>query len=87
MMATDRPRLLSSRPIEATAIPLPTDDATPPVTNKYFVMRCSPEIPIAAVLFATVGLLASLASLAPFVLPALFALSVMLLCNLPSIVR
>src|SRR5215469_1161909 len=44
IIATDSPRLFSRRPIEATAIPLPTDEATPPVTNKYFAMCYSPEI-------------------------------------------
>src|SRR5215831_18816799 len=43
MIATESPRLFSRRPIDATAIPLPTDDATPPVTNKYFAMCYSPD--------------------------------------------
>src|SRR5579859_4632163 len=38
MIETERPRLLNSLPREATVIPLPTDDATPPVTNRNFAM-------------------------------------------------
>ena len=32
-MATERPRATSSCPIEAAAIPLPSEDTTPPVTK------------------------------------------------------
>src|SRR5579872_1873401 len=42
IMATDSPQLLSSRPMDATAIPLPTEDATPPVTNRNFDMSVPP---------------------------------------------
>src|SRR5215217_3509129 len=42
MIETLAPRLLISRPIEAVVIPLPTDDATPPVTKMYFGMFLSP---------------------------------------------
>src|SRR5262245_46976500 len=42
MIETLAPRLLISRPIEAVVIPLPTDDATPPVTKMYFGMSFSP---------------------------------------------
>ena len=38
---TEIPRLLSTRPTEATVIPLPMLDTTPPVTNMYFVSRLS----------------------------------------------
>jgi hypothetical protein len=36
------PRALSSRPIDATVIPLPTDETTPPETKMYFVVRVVP---------------------------------------------
>src|SRR5437868_3357988 len=36
MAATEMPRLFSSRPIEATVTPLPTDETTPPVTKMIF---------------------------------------------------
>src|SRR5687768_18164241 len=32
------PRLLSTRPIDATVMPLPTLETTPPVTNMYLTM-------------------------------------------------
>src|SRR6187549_1076874 len=35
-METERPRLLSSRPMLAAVMPLPSDDVTPPVTKTYF---------------------------------------------------
>jgi hypothetical protein len=35
---TEIPLLLSTRPIEATVIPFPTLDTTPPVTNMYFAI-------------------------------------------------
>ena len=35
-MVTAYPRSCSSRAIEAEMIPLPSDEATPPVTNMYF---------------------------------------------------
>ena len=34
---TETPRLLSSRPIDATVMPLPTDETTPPLTKMYRV--------------------------------------------------
>src|SRR5579884_2837215 len=36
MSETETPRFLRRRPSEATLIPLPTDDATPPVTKMNF---------------------------------------------------
>src|SRR5579859_6603446 len=45
IIATDNPRLFSNRPMDATAIPLPTEDATPPVTNKNFGMTVPPTAP------------------------------------------
>src|SRR6266849_2582285 len=41
-MHTEIPRALSSRPIDATVIPLPTDETTPPETKMYFVARAAP---------------------------------------------
>jgi hypothetical protein len=41
-MQTEMPRALSSRPIDATVIPLPTDETTPPETKMYFVARAAP---------------------------------------------
>src|SRR6185312_11611602 len=42
MMATDNPRLLKRRPSDATVMPLPTDETTPPVTNRNFgILHCS----------------------------------------------
>src|ERR1700694_3467481 len=41
-MRTEIPRALSSRPIDATVIPLPTDETTPPETKMYFVARAAP---------------------------------------------
>src|SRR5713226_5128801 len=41
-MQTEIPRALSNRPIEATVIPLPTDETTPPETKMYFVARVAP---------------------------------------------
>src|SRR4029079_12164069 len=35
-METERPRLLSGRPMLAAVMPLPSDDVTPPVTKTYF---------------------------------------------------
>ena len=37
-MATLNPRSLSIRPVAAAVTPLPTDDTTPPVKNRYFVV-------------------------------------------------
>jgi hypothetical protein len=37
-METLMPRALISRPIDAVAIPLPTDETTPPVTKIYLVI-------------------------------------------------
>ena len=36
MIETEIPRFFSKRPSEATLIPFPTEDATPPVTKIYF---------------------------------------------------
>jgi hypothetical protein len=41
-MQTEMPRAFSSRPIDATVIPLPTDETTPPETKTYFVGRAAP---------------------------------------------
>src|SRR5438552_5228418 len=41
-MHTEIPRAFSSRPIDATVIPLPTDETTPPETKMYFVARAAP---------------------------------------------
>src|SRR5687767_13354053 len=38
--ATFRPRATSSRPIEAAAMPLPSEETTPPVTKMNFVVWC-----------------------------------------------
>ncbi len=38
-METERPRLLSNRPMLAAVMPLPSDDVTPPVTKTYFATR------------------------------------------------
>src|SRR5687768_11987124 len=38
-METERPRLLRMHPVEATVIPLPTEETTPPVTKMYLGMR------------------------------------------------
>jgi hypothetical protein len=35
MIETLTPRLLMTRPSDAVVMPLPTDDATPPVTKMY----------------------------------------------------
>src|SRR5439155_13798682 len=43
MIETEMPRFLSKRPNEATLIPFPTDEATPPVTKIYFDIR--PPLP------------------------------------------
>ena len=45
-METERPRLLSSRPMLAAVMPLPTDDVTPPVTKTYFANgpMCAPGV-------------------------------------------
>ena len=40
-MVTATPRLLSSRPIDAVAMPLPTELTTPPVTKMYLVVIAS----------------------------------------------
>jgi hypothetical protein len=39
---TEMPRALSSLPIDATVIPLPTEETTPPETKMYFVERAKP---------------------------------------------
>src|SRR5579875_109284 len=44
MMEPEMPRFLSRRPMEATLIPLPTDDATPPVTKINFDIRTPPRV-------------------------------------------
>src|SRR5688500_13569749 len=36
---TCRPRLLSSRPIDAAVMPLPSEEVTPPVTKTYFAIE------------------------------------------------
>ena len=41
-METERPRLLSSRPMDAAVMPLPSDDVTPPVTKTYFATGSGP---------------------------------------------
>src|SRR5579883_998705 len=41
MRETETPRFFSSRPREATLIPFPTDDATPPVTKMNLDMQSS----------------------------------------------
>ena len=41
---TEMPLLLSTRPMEATVMPLPTLDATPPVTNMYFTIFVPPIV-------------------------------------------
>src|SRR5438876_8797276 len=41
--ATEMPRLLSSRPSEATVMPLPTDETTPPLTKMYLDTFRPPE--------------------------------------------
>src|SRR5205085_8773615 len=38
MIETDRPRLLSSRPMLAAVMPLPSEEVTPPVTKTYFAI-------------------------------------------------
>src|SRR5579884_3372722 len=40
-METEMSRALSTRPIEATVMPLPTPETTPPVTKMYFVAGIS----------------------------------------------
>src|SRR4051812_18308972 len=37
-METRRPRALSSRPMLAAVMPLPSEEVTPPVTKTYFAM-------------------------------------------------
>src|SRR5512146_3296109 len=41
-METLRPRALSSRPMLAAVIPLPSEEVTPPVTKTYFDMGSAP---------------------------------------------
>ena len=41
-METGRPRLLSSRPMEAAVMPLPSELVTPPVTKTYFGIGLDP---------------------------------------------
>ena len=38
MIETERPRLLSSRPMLAAVMPLPSEEVTPPVTKTYFAI-------------------------------------------------
>src|SRR5437588_4982641 len=44
-METSTPRLLSTRPIDAAVIPLPTDETTPPVRNMYFGIALPSHLP------------------------------------------
>src|SRR3954462_9104200 len=39
---TRRPRALSSRPMLAAVMPLPSEEVTPPVTKTYFAMGSGP---------------------------------------------
>src|SRR5215471_15720739 len=48
MMETEMPRLLRSRPMDATAIPLPTDETTPPVTKMNFGTPSPPQWSVAS---------------------------------------
>src|SRR5262245_1838640 len=49
MIETLAPRLLINRPIEAVVMPLPTDDATPPVTKMYFGMSPLSTLQLSAI--------------------------------------
>src|SRR5689334_1696202 len=43
MIETERPRLLSSRPMLAAVMPLPSEEVTPPVTKTYFAIASRPS--------------------------------------------
>src|SRR5688500_8112969 len=44
MIETDSPRLLSSRPMLAAVMPLPSEEVTPPVTKTYFAIVPGPRV-------------------------------------------